>query len=125
MSWSDNIERLTLKNKWWRKVIHTSPSLQVVVMSVPVGESLGWEKHDESDQFFRVESGQAVLETRSTPKAKTKTEKLTNGYAAVVPVGLWHNVTNTSKTEPLQLYTIYSPPHHPPNRLDRHKPQQD
>ena len=122
MSWSDNIERLTLKNKLWRKVIHTSESLQVVVMSIPAGESLGWEKHMHSDQFFRIESGHGVLETR---KAKTKTEKLANGYAAIVPAGLWHNVTNVSKSEPLQLYTIYSPPHHLPNRLDKTKPLKD
>ena len=122
MSWSDNLERLTLKNRWWRKVIHTTTNMQIVIMSVPVGENLGWEQHTESDQFFRVESGNGLLETKSSQRSKnTTTHKLSDGYAAIVPVGTWHNITNKSKTEPLQLYTIYSPPHHPPNRLDKTK----
>jgi mannose-6-phosphate isomerase-like protein (cupin superfamily) len=27
-------------------------------------------------------------------------------------MGAEHNVINTSQTEPLKLYTIYTPPHH-------------
>jgi len=30
----------------------------------------------------------------------------------VVPAGAQHNIINTSKTEDLKLYTIYSPAHH-------------
>ena len=35
------------------------------------------------------------------------------GDAVVVPAGTRHNVINASKTEPLKLYTLYSPPNHP------------
>ena len=35
-----------------------------------------------------------------------------NGTAVVVPSGAQHNIINTSETEPLKLYTIYSPAHH-------------
>ncbi|MFH1894691.1 MAG: cupin domain-containing protein, partial [Patescibacteria group bacterium] len=32
--------------------------------------------------------------------------------AVVVPAGAQHNIINTSDTEELKLYTIYSPAHH-------------
>ena len=35
-----------------------------------------------------------------------------DGSAIIVPNGANHNVINTSKTELLKLYTIYSPPEH-------------
>jgi len=37
---------------------------------------------------------------------------VSDGFAIVIPAGTQHNVINTSVTEPLKLYTIYSPPHH-------------
>ena len=120
-SWSANIERLTLLNKNWRKVIFTGPQLQVVLMSVPPGESLGWEVHKESDQFFRIESGRGVLETRRGKDVKR--HQLNDGSVAVVPVRVWHNITNKSSSRLLQIYTIYAPPHHPPNTV--HKTRED
>lgn len=61
--WSTNIEEDTVKNKKWRKVIYTGKHIQVVLMSVPPGEELGWEIHDdpETDQFFRVEKGRGEV----------------------------------------------------------------
>lgn len=35
-----------------------------------------------------------------------------DGDAAIVPSGAKHNVINTSETEDLKLYTIYSPAEH-------------
>ena len=35
-----------------------------------------------------------------------------NGSGVIVPCGAMHNVTNTSETGFLKLYTIYSPPEH-------------
>lgn len=114
-SWSNNIEELTLKNEYWRKVIYTGPNMQITLMNIPPLQELGWEKHKESDQFFRVESGRGILETGT----KVIKHSLKNGSAAVVPVGLWHNLTNVSRTRSLKLYTIYTPPHHPPKTLDK------
>lgn len=114
--WSENIEEETLKNKFWRKVLNTGPNIQTVVMSVPKGQELGWEVHKDSDQFFRIEKGSGVIMTRK--KNVKKTEILSDGIAAVVPKGTWHNIINTGKG-PLKFYTIYSPPHHPPNTIDK------
>ena len=35
-----------------------------------------------------------------------------DGSAVIVPAGTEHNIINTSETENLKLYTIYSPANH-------------
>ena len=123
--WSANIEKETLENPDWRKVLTTSDNLQFVAMNTPPGESLGWEVHADNDQFFRIESGECELSV--APQCKdvgaptlptVQTVKLTDGMSAVVPKGVCHNVMNTGKA-PLRMYTIYGPPHHPPGTVDR------
>ena len=101
-----NIENETLKNKNYRKVLYTSTNSQVVLMSLEPEEEIGFEIHDISDQFFRVESGEG--------KVVIDGEKflIKDGDAIIVPAGSKHNVYNTSKNEPLKLYTLYMPPHH-------------
>lgn len=101
-----NIERDTKDNKFYRRVMYTDRYLQVVYMSLAPGVEIGREKH-AGTQFFRVESG--------IGSAIVDDEKLTlkDGIALTVPPHTFHNIRNTSKTEPLKLYTIYSPPQHP------------
>ncbi|MBI4011530.1 MAG: cupin domain-containing protein [Candidatus Rokubacteria bacterium] len=41
--------------------------------------------------------------------------------AVVVPAGTYHNVINVSKTMPLKLYTIYTPPNHPDGAVHKTK----
>jgi len=117
LPWVTNIEKKTLNNQNWRHVLHTSESLQVVVMSVPQKQELGWEMHDESDQFFRVEKGSALVEIDTGKRVKSV--RLTEDMVIVIPRYTWHNVINTSKSQPLQMYSIYGPPHHPDKTLDR------
>lgn len=101
---TDNIEKLTLENDNFRKVLYTGQYSQLVVMSVNVGEEIGKEVHGQ-DQFIRIEAGEgkAVLDGVE--------HDLSDGFAVVVPAGTEHNIINTGN-EPLKLYTIYSPPHH-------------
>ena len=40
----------------------------------------------------------------------------------IVPAGTWHNVINVSKGKS-KLYTVYSPPNHPPGTI--HKTKKD
>ncbi len=118
--WSANIEKETLENKDWRRVLTTTDGLQVVAMNTPRGESLGWEVHNDNDQFFRVEKGTALLSTAAVcgaPSTDVRTVKLTDGMSAVVPRGVCHNVLNIGN-EPLHMYTIYGPKHHPPGTVD-------
>ena len=102
----NNIEKATLENGNFRKVLYTSKHSQLVLMSLKPEEDIGMEVHKENDQFFRFERGQGkgVIDGNEY--------ELSDGVAVVVPAGAQHNIINTSKTEDLKLYTIYSPAHH-------------
>lgn len=101
-----NIEKETLDNENFRKVLYTSKNGQVVVMSLVPMEEIGMEVHETSDQFFRVESGEGKVIIDGEEAV------ISDGSAIVVPAGSQHNVINTSSNKPLKLYTIYMPPHH-------------
>jgi len=100
------IEKLTLDNTNFRQVLYTGAHSQLVLMSLAPSEEIGMETHTENDQFFRFESGHGKVVIDGTEY------EVTDGDAVVVPTGAVHNVINTSATEPLKLYTIYSPAHH-------------
>ncbi len=70
------------------------------------------EVHPDNDQFFRFEQGQGLVIIDGNEY------KVKDGSAIVVPAGAQHNVVNTSSTDELKLYTIYSPAHHK-NRVVR------
>ena len=55
-----NIEKDTLENDNFRKVIFTAPHSQLVLMCIEPGDDIGEETHDKVDQFFRIESGEGV-----------------------------------------------------------------
>lgn len=101
-----NIEKDTLENKNYRKVIYTGKNMQLVLMTLQPGEEIGMEVHDDHDQFFRIESGEGkcIIDDNEY--------KLEDGVVIIVPAGANHNVINTSLTEELKLYTIYAPPVH-------------
>ncbi len=101
-----NIEKSTTENNNFRKVLYTAKNSQLVLMSLKPGEDIGEEVHNNVDQFFRIDAG----------KGKTVIEgvehEIENGYAIVIPAGTLHNIVNTSDSEPLKLYTVYSPSNH-------------
>jgi len=103
---SGDIEKDTLRNKEFRKVLYTGKHCQLVLMSVPPKEELGLEIHPENDQFFRFEQGEGKCIIDGNEYT------LRDGVAIVVPAGAKHNVINTSSSKELKLYTLYSPPHH-------------
>lgn len=101
-----NIEKDTLENENFRKVLYTAQHCQLVLMSLKPAEEIGSEVHEDGDQFFRFEKGEGKV-------VVNETEYLVgDGDSVIVPVGARHNVINTSQTEALKLYTIYAPPHH-------------
>lgn len=101
-----NIEVDTVENTNFRKVLYTGKHSQLVLMSLVPGEDIGSEVHNENDQFFRFEAGQGKVVIDDNEY------EVSDGSAIVVPAGAEHNVINTSDTEALKLYTIYSPSHH-------------
>lgn len=100
------IEKDTLKNKNFRKVLYTSKHSQLVLMSLKPKEEIGAETHPENDQFIRFEGGRGRVEIDGNKYV------VKDGDAVVIPAGAKHNVINTSTKDELKVYTIYSPPHH-------------
>lgn len=100
-----HMEDETIKNDNFRKVLYTAHYSQLVLMSLKPGEDIGMETH-ASDQFFRFEKGEGEVIIDGN-KYKVK-----DGDSVIVPGGSQHNVTNTSKTESMKLYTVYSQPNH-------------
>ena len=101
-----DLEKETIKNTDFRRVLYTGRYSQLVLMRLRPGEEIGEETHDDVDQFFRFEEGDGVVIIDGTKHT------VKNGIGVIVPSGAKHNVVNTSKTADLKLYTIYSPPEH-------------
>jgi len=101
-----NIEKATLANNNFRRVLYTGKYSQLVLMSLRPKEEIGMEVHPANDQFFRFEKGQGQCIIDGSEY------DLTDGSAIVVPAGSQHNIINVSESEDLKLYTIYSPAHH-------------
>src|ERR1035437_4132413 len=101
-----NIEKDTIENTNFRKVLYTGKHSQLVLMSLKPMEEIGMEVHPDNDQFFRFEKGmgKCIIDGNEY--------EVKDGSAIIVPAGAEHNVINTSGTEDLKLYTIYSPAHH-------------
>lgn len=101
-----NIEKDTLENENFRKVLYTGKHSQLVLMCLAPNEEIGMEVHLDNDQFFRFERGlgKAIIDGNEYD--------IKDGIAVVVPAGAQHNIINVSATDNLKLYTIYSPAHH-------------
>ena len=106
MAFVANIENITLDNAYYRKVLYTTPSQQLVVMNIRAGDTTGEEIHPNTTQFIRIESGfgLAILNDEEF--------MLKDGVCIVVAAGTRHNIISHTG---LKLYTIYSPPEHDTN----------
>jgi len=100
-----NLEKASLENTLFRRVLYTAKHSQLVLMSIEPNGEIGEEVH-HLDQFIRIEGGEgkAILDG--------KEHALEDGDGIVIPAGTRHNVINTSGKEALKLYTVYSPPEH-------------
>ena len=113
--YSIDIEKATEENEFFRTVLYTAQHMQLVLMTLKVGEDIGQEIHPDVDQFIRVEEGEAdaILDG--------EVHKLSDGSVVVIPAGTEHNVINTSSSEALRLYTVYTPPNHPDGTIHNTK----
>jgi mannose-6-phosphate isomerase-like protein (cupin superfamily) len=117
--YSINLEEKTLAGNNFREVLYTTPRSQLVIMTLQPGEEIGTEHHTGHDQFIRVEAGQGVAILDGEKHA------LEDGVAVVIPAGTEHNVINTSESEPLRMYTLYTPPEHPEGTVHATKAEAD
>ena len=117
--YSINIEQKTLEGNNFREVLYTTKLSQLVIMTLQPGQEIGMEHHTGHDQFIRVEAGEgvAILDGEK--------HQLEDGVAVVIPAGTEHNVINTSATEPMCLYSLYTPPEHPDGIIHATKQEAD
>lgn len=106
-----DIENATKQNENYRTVAWTGKYLQVTLMSIPVGSSIGLEVHPETDQFLRVDEGQGKAVMGDSKDNLDFEQEVADGWSVQVPAGKWHDVINTGD-KPLQLYAVYAPSHH-------------
>lgn len=116
LGWVANIEQATLENANFRTVLHTADHAQLTVMRLGPGEEIGWEAHPHLDQFLRIEQGEGRLDLGRSGDSVEEHHSISDDWALIVPAGVWHNVTNTG-SEDLKLYSLYSPPEHPPGTV--------
>ena len=108
----------TKENPNYRTVGWTGKFLQVTLMSIPVGESIGLEAHPDTDQFLRLDAGKGRAVMGETKDNLDFRQDVEDGWAIQVPAGTWHDVINTGD-EPMQLYVIYAPTHHAPGKVQK------
>lgn len=101
-----DIEKATVENNDFRKVLYTSEHMQLVLMALKPQEEIGEEVHEKNDQFFRFESGKGICIINGT------IYNVKAGDAIIVPAGAKHNVINNDSTLELKIYTLYAPPNH-------------
>lgn len=110
--YTPNVEDLTEENANYRTAIWTGKYLQMTLMSIEVGDCIGLEIHKDTDQFLRIEEGKGLVQMGKTKTSMDFEQKVEDGTGIFIPSGYWHNVTNTGN-EPLKMYSIYAPAHHP------------
>lgn len=112
----EDVQRATLDNDAFRRVLYTGAHLQLVAMTLQPGEEIGEEVHDDRDQFFRFEQGrgEVLINGQASP--------VEDDFGVIVPAGARHNVRNTGD-EPLKLYTLYGPPEHKDGTVHQNRAQ--
>lgn len=115
-----NIEEITKRNNTFRTALWTGKHLQVTLMSINVGESIGLEMHPDTDQFIRIEQGVGLVQMGDSKDNLNYQETVYDEFAFVIPAGKWHNLTNIGNV-PIKLYSIYAPPHHPKGTVHKTK----
>lgn len=126
--WVAPIEKETVMNPFYRRVVYTASKTgpQIVYMRLQPMQEIGWEVHEETDQFFRFESGSGSLEWSVAEHGQRRhVIKIDAGDGVLVPRGFWHNIKNTSPNKSMMLYTIYYPSHHPDGLIQKTKPVEE
>lgn len=108
-----DLETATRENTNYRTVAWTGTYLQVTLMSIPPGNSIGLEVHPDTDQFIRLDAGTGRATMGPTKDDLNVQVDVSNGWSVQIPAGMWHDVVNTG-SEDMRLYVIYAPVHHSP-----------
>ncbi|CAM2911969.1 cupin domain-containing protein [Corynebacterium jeikeium] len=106
-----DLETATRENTNYRTTAWTGKYLQVTLMSIAPGDSIGLEVHHDTDQFLRLDAGVGKCIMGPDKDNMTIQQEVSDGWAVQVPAGVWHDIINTGD-EPMQVYAVYAPSHH-------------
>lgn len=106
-----DLETATTENSNYRTVAWSGTYLQVTLMSIEPGSSIGLEAHPDTDQFLRLDAGRGRVVMGPSKDNLPLTQDVSDGWAVMVPAGTWHDIINTGD-EPMRLYAVYAPVHH-------------
>ncbi len=115
-----NIEEVTKQNDTFRTTLWTGDHLQLTLMSIKVGEDIGFEIHEAVDQFIRIGEGQGIVLMGDRKDEMDFKAEVYDDFAFIIPAGKWHNLINTGN-KPLKVYSIYAPPQHPHGTVHKTK----
>ncbi|OQB13630.1 MAG: Cupin domain protein [Firmicutes bacterium ADurb.Bin193] len=115
-----NIDKITKLNNTFRTALWTGKHLQLTLMSINVGDSIGLEIHPDLDQFICIEEGQGIVKMGDSKDNLDFQRKVFEDYAFIIPAGKWHNLINTGN-KPIKLFSIYAPPQHPKGTVHKTK----
>jgi mannose-6-phosphate isomerase-like protein (cupin superfamily) len=134
MAYVVDLEKETLKNRNYRKVIYTSvgngnedhpKGLQLVLMCLKPKEEIGTEKHPKLDQFIKIESGDAMIVIGDPKYSPLEIYHISDGEAVLIPANTYHNIINENSRKLLTLYTLYRNPEHSDGLVQKTKPKMD
>ena len=105
-----DITRLTKENTDYRRVIYTDDHTQIVLMNLKPQDDIPEEVHPNLTQIFHIVDGVCMAVFGKVKIAE-------DGEMIIIPAGTKHQILNPSEVSDLKLYTIYSPPEHPPGTV--------
>ncbi len=103
-----NIKEITNSNTSSKTNLWTGNHLQVTLMSIPTGETIGLSVHQDMDQFIQIVSGYGVIQMGDNKNYLNFQRKVDSNYNIIIPARKWYNLYNTGDI-PLKLYIIYAP----------------
>lgn len=115
-----NLSESAMQNENFREALWTGSNLQLTVMSIPVGEEIGIEIHDDIDQMIGVASGVGEVTFGRLKNNFSAPERINQNSVFIIPKGTYHNVRNIGRT-PLKLYSVYAPKAHPFGTVEKTK----
>lgn len=118
-----SVEKMTLENENYRSTLWTGEHLQMTLMTIQPGNDIGLEVHPDTDQFIRIEQGEARVSI-GIDKESMQTWQASDSYGVFIPAGNWHNLESIG-TESLKVYSIYAPSHHPHGTVQATKEEAD
>jgi len=104
----------------FRTALWTGGNLQLTVMTIPVGEETGVERHEGLDQLIGVISGAGEVVFGNRENYFAPPIPLDAHSVVLIPAGTYHNVKNVGRT-PLKLYSVYAPKAHKFGTVDKEK----